>query len=334
MGAAVGMAREAARASLGSAPAGSRATRGGQPTEKPPVNERAERQPVRERTEGAHRRRAAAVEERPTLGHRPEPAPRHAAPGTAVAVSREDAGGKHAAPEPEPPPAVKPARPAPTARRRRPLRPTARRIGGPDWGLRLTFSLVAALMLLTVTGFAFERLTGVDVLPNGPPARFWPAPRDFPVLARSVPVSIRAKSVRIDAQIHSVGNTPSGAIDVPTGEQFDQAGWYDKGPTPGEYGPAVIVGHVDSGTGPSVFHALSRLRPGNRVEITREDGSVAVFEVNSVKRFDRDNLPADQVFGDFSRPALRLVTCGGRWVGGTTGYADNVVVFASLVKSR
>jgi hypothetical protein len=220
------------------------------------------------------------------------------------------------------------------ARRPGPLRRAARRAGGPDWGLRLTFSLIAALMLLTVTGFAFERLTGVDVLPNGPPARFWPAPRDFPVLARSLPVSIRARSVRIDAPIHGIGNTPSGAIDVPTGERFNEAGWYDKGPTPGEYGPAVIVGHVDTGTGPSVFHKLSRLRPGNRVEITRADGSVAVFEVNSVKRFDRDNLPADEVFGDFSRPALRLITCGGRWVGGTTGYADNIVVFASLVKAR
>lgn len=332
--AAVGIGREAARASLGSAPAGTRGTPGGQRTEKPPV---------RERPEGGTRRRRAPAGERPAPTHRAEPGPRHAAPGAAVAVSRVEGAGRHAAPEPAPPapparPAspASPARPAPPAlaRRRRPLRSAARRIGGPDWGLRLAFSLVAALMLLTVTGFAFERLTGVDVLPDGPPARFWPAPRDFPVLARSLPVSIRARSVRIDAQIHSVGNTPSGAIDVPTGGRFDEAGWYEKGPSPGEYGPAVIVGHVDSGTGPSVFHQLSRLRPGNRVEVTRADGSVAVFEVNSVKRFDRDNLPADQVFGDFSRPALRLITCGGRWVGGTTGYADNVVVFASLVKAR
>ncbi|MDQ7903820.1 class F sortase [Phytohabitans sp. ZYX-F-186] len=195
-------------------------------------------------------------------------------------------------------------------------------------------SLIIALMLLTVSGFAFERLTGVKVLPDGPAARFWPAPRDFPVLERSLPVRVRANAVQISAPVHPVGNAPSGAIDVPTGSRFDEAGWYNKGPTPGEYGPAVIVGHVDSGSGPSVFHKLSRLRPGNRVEISRADGSVAVFEVNAVRRFDRDNLPTDEVFGDFSRPGLRLITCGGRWVGGTTGYADNVVVFASLVKSR
>ncbi|MFC0527537.1 class F sortase [Phytohabitans kaempferiae] len=215
-----------------------------------------------------------------------------------------------------------------------PLSRAARRVGGPDWGLRTVMATIIALMLLTVTGFGFERVTGVDVLPDGPAARFWPPPRDFPVLERSPPVNIRAKAVRISAEVHGVGTEPNGAIAVPTGDRFDEAGWYNQSPTPGEYGPAVIVGHVDNGEGPSVFNKLSRLRPGNRVEVTREDGTVAVFEVNSVKRFDRQHLPADEVFGDFSRPGLRLITCGGRWVGGTTGYADNVVVFAALVRSR
>ena len=61
---------------------------------------------------------------------------------------------------------------------------------------------------------------------------------------------------------------------------------------------------------------------------------MAVFEVNSVEKFDKGRLPVDEVYGDFSRPSLRLITCGGQWVGGETGYADNVVVFASLVKAR
>jgi len=321
MGRAVGVAREAVRASMASAPPARHAA-----------------SPVRA-PEAKRRGKHAAPEPAPLAAPEPQPA----LPAAAV----EPGPAPPAAAESRP---VRPARrdrpPATAARRRPPDRTldfvrgssrftrAARRVGGPSWGVRLTFSLISALMLLTVTGFAFERLTGVDVLPDGPAARFWPAPRDFPVLTRSLPVRIRASSVRINAPIHSVGNARSGAIDVPTGDRFDEAGWYNKGPTPGEYGPAVIVGHVDSGTGPSVFHKLSRLRPGNRVEVTRADRSVAVFEVNKVERFDRDSLPADEVFGDFSRPALRLITCGGRWVGGTTGYADNVVVFASLVKAR
>ena len=61
---------------------------------------------------------------------------------------------------------------------------------------------------------------------------------------------------------------------------------------------------------------------------------MAIFEVDSVRRFDKERFPTDEVFGDFSRPHLRLVTCGGQWVGGETGYAENVVVFASLVRTR
>ena len=61
---------------------------------------------------------------------------------------------------------------------------------------------------------------------------------------------------------------------------------------------------------------------------------MAVFEVDSVERFNKEQLPVEQVYGDFSRPTLRLITCGGRWVGGDTGYTDNVVVFASLVAAR
>jgi hypothetical protein len=83
-----------------------------------------------------------------------------------------------------------------------------------------------------------------------------------------------------------------------------------------------------------VFHRLRELSPGQRIEIVRRDRTVAVFEVNSVEQFGKDVLPLARVYQDFSRPGLRLITCGGAWVGGSTGYADNVIVFASLVDSR
>jgi hypothetical protein len=61
---------------------------------------------------------------------------------------------------------------------------------------------------------------------------------------------------------------------------------------------------------------------------------VAVFEVSSVERFGKSALPADRVYGDYCRPSLRLITCGGRWLGESRGYADNVIVFAVLVSVR
>lgn len=194
--------------------------------------------------------------------------------------------------------------------------------------------VVATVMVLIVTMLGVEWVTGVSMLPDRLTAGLRPPPRDHPVLPASPPTSISIPTISVDAPVHPVGIAADGTIGVPDSARAQEGGWYDQGPTPGQDGPAVIVGHVDTSTGPAVFHKLKELDEGDRVQVSREDGAVAVFEVESVDRFDKDRFPADQVFGDFSRPHLRLVTCGGRWVGGATGYADNVVVFASLVDAH
>ncbi|SCL38947.1 Sortase family protein [Micromonospora rhizosphaerae] len=194
--------------------------------------------------------------------------------------------------------------------------------------------VIAALMVLIVAMLGVERVTGVSVLPDRLTPGLRPPPKKFPVLPASPPTDIAIGKIGLRAPVHQVGIAPDGTIAVPDVGRAGEAGWYDQGPTPGQYGPAVIVGHVDTTTGPAVFHGLKNLDEGDRVEVTRQDHSVVVFEVNSVERYDKDRLPVDEVFGDFSRPNLRLITCGGRWVGGETGYADNVVVYGSLVTVR
>lgn len=153
------------------------------------------------------------------------------------------------------------------------------------------------------------------------------------VLAPSQPVSVAIPSIGVQAGVHPVGQAPDGSIEVPPLDKPEETGWYDRGPTPGQYGPAIIVGHVDSRTGPAVFAQLGSVRPGDEVKVTRRDKQVAVFRIDEVSHYAKTNLPTDKVYSDFSKPGLRLITCGGRWVGGETGYAENVIVFASLVSS-
>jgi hypothetical protein len=195
--------------------------------------------------------------------------------------------------------------------------------------------LAAILLLIGLfcAGLGLGQLSGGISLPrlfDSPAQR--PATR-FPVLKPSRPVRIAIPSIEVRAPVEAVGLAADGTIAPPALDKHNEAGWYEQGPAPGQYGPAVIVGHVDTRTGPAVFKQLDRLRPGARIEVTRRDRRVAVFEVNSVERFDKSHLPAKRVYGDFSRPGLRLITCGGKWVGGRLGYADNVVVFASLVSA-
>lgn len=193
---------------------------------------------------------------------------------------------------------------------------------------------VATLMVLIVAMLGVERVTGYSLLPDRFVAGLRPPPKKFPVLPASRPVGIASEPIGLDAPVHDVGIAADGSIGAPDADRAQEAGWYDQGPTPGQYGPAVIVGHVDTRTGPAVFHELRELRSGDRVEVRRADRSVAIFEVDEVRRYDKARLPVDEVYGDFSRPGLRLITCGGAWVGGETGYADNVVVYASLVQAR
>jgi Sortase domain len=187
---------------------------------------------------------------------------------------------------------------------------------------------------LFATGLGLENVTGTHVLPNFQSSGNKPPPQDSPVLTASQPVGITIPALNVRAVVHNVGIAPDGTIAVPALDRAQEAGWYDQSRTPGEVGPAVIVGHVDTDAGPAVFHQLDRMRPGDRVEVARQDRTVAVFEVNRTDRFNKTSLPVDQVYGDMDRPNLRLITCGGEWVGGQTGYADNVIVFATLVDAK
>src|SRR5262249_5337223 len=137
-----------------------------------------------------------------------------------------------------------------------------------------------------------------------------------------------ALSVR--APVIGVGRAADGSIATPSINTPDETGWYRLGPTPGEPGTAVIVGHVDSGDPPAVLAQLGTLSKGKTIDVSRADRGTAACRVDSIERTPKTAFPADKVFGSSDRPRLVLVTCGGSWVGGQVGYADNVIVYATL----
>ena len=156
-----------------------------------------------------------------------------------------------------------------------------------------------------------------------------------PVMAASTPLSVTIPAIKVHSTLLQLGRTPTGALAVPLpGSTYNSAGWYKYSPTPGALGPAVIVGHVDSAAdGPSVFYRLGGLHPGDTVRISRADGSVAVFTVTDVLRYDKSAFPTELVYGNTDRAALRLITCGGPFDSATGHYVDNIVVLASLTSA-
>ncbi|MET7302672.1 class F sortase, partial [Embleya sp. NPDC005575] len=157
-----------------------------------------------------------------------------------------------------------------------------------------------------------------------------PGPPEAPPMRASIPTRIRIPELGISAPLARVGLDRAGGIEVPAKGDRNLAGWYQGGVTPGQKGTASIVGHVDTAAGPAVFYPLGALPRGSRIEIDREDGTVAAFVVDGVEEFSRDDFPAARVFADAPRPELRLLTCGGAY-SKKTHYSGNVVVFTHLV---
>ncbi|MFE9689450.1 class F sortase [Micromonospora sp. NPDC005806] len=153
-----------------------------------------------------------------------------------------------------------------------------------------------------------------------------------PVLPRSEPARIVIPRIGVDADIVPVATDENGALEVPPLDHPEIAGWYRRGPTPGEAGNAVVVGHVDSEEGPAVFFELGRLRPGDTVQVTRADGRVATFTVDGIGAYPKERFPTARVYGGGAESRIRLITCGGRFNPRTGSYPDNIVVFATATR--
>ena len=149
-------------------------------------------------------------------------------------------------------------------------------------------------------------------------------------LARSAPVTIRIPRIGVNAPVMKVGRDADGTVQVPPLAEHNLTGWYRYGPAPGQRGPAVILGHVDSATGISVFYYLKNLHAGDSVYVTLADGTVARFAVDGLQRVAKDAFPTASVYGKAGYPSLRLITCGGPFDKATGHYTDNIIVYAHL----
>ncbi|MEU1347359.1 class F sortase [Streptomyces sp. NPDC005786] len=199
--------------------------------------------------------------------------------------------------------------------------------------------LLTAPFLALVSAAALTGCASGDGAPATPPAHI-AAPATAPAspapstsaapLPASEPVRVRIPSAGVDTgPVLKLGLASDGTVEVPSVAQADRIGWYTKGVTPGETGPAVLIGHFDTAEGPAVLKNVVKIAAGDRITVTRADGSDAVFAVRKLQQVDKGAFPTDEVYGDTAGPELRLITCGGELRGGHR--PDNIIVFADLV---
>jgi len=202
---------------------------------------------------------------------------------------------------------------------------------------RAPIAMLAVLAMLAVTGAV--ALAGYGLLPRRPGTTWLPA---FEPLVLSTgeapakamlppPTRVRIKKIGVNSALQALHLDALGALQAPT--DFGMAGWYADGTVPGEPGPAVIAGHVDSKSGRAVFFRLKELRAGDVIEVQRASAWV-VFRVTQVTRYAKDGFPTAQVYGPTPDAQLRLITCGGPFDRAVRSYVDNIVVYAVADANR
>jgi sortase (surface protein transpeptidase) len=155
-----------------------------------------------------------------------------------------------------------------------------------------------------------------------------PSTTTVPPAPPPAPVDVRIPVIGVSSPLIRLGLNPDNTLQVP--DDYGTAGWYIYRPVPGEVGPSIIAGHVDSKEGPGVFYRLGTLNLGDIVEVDRSDGSIARFVVTAKEQHDKDAFPTARVYGPTPDAQIRLITCGGTFDHSTGHYNDNIIVFGAL----
>lgn len=143
------------------------------------------------------------------------------------------------------------------------------------------------------------------------------------------PAFISMPAISTTSPLIQLGLTAERTLEVPV--DFGVAGWYRLGPRPGDPGPAVIAGHLDSYTGPAIFARLNEMKAGDQILVTRRDGTTLEFSVTRVDQYPKSAFPTRQVYGPTDASELRVITCGGSFDRSAGSYHSNTVVYAKLV---
>jgi len=196
----------------------------------------------------------------------------------------------------------------------------------------LRWALPVLLAIMVNLGFYYHSTSSKSVIPNisvhKAVASAAPKPQPPKSMPRSVPVRLVIPKIGVDKELLPLGRYPDGTIEMPSWPSIP--GWYKYGPTPGEIGPAVIAGHLDTWTAPAVFWRLHELKIGDEVDVLRADGTTAKFSVTGMKQLPRDSFPTQEVYGNINYAGIRLLTCGGTFNPKTMRYSDNTVVYGKL----
>lgn len=197
--------------------------------------------------------------------------------------------------------------------------------------------IVACVLGFVVIGASAIALPRILAKPTEPPKAVAPAPAlqakiqtgdAFPTMA--TPQKLRIPTLHITSDVHAVGTTADGAMDIP--DSLTDAGWYEQSVNPGNPGKAVLAAHTGYPKKPSQFRELEHITPGTAIEVEDTSGVVAHFSVIQIARYHPDKAPLQTIFGASPTARLNIVTCTGAWDTAKNSYTERLVVYAARTR--
>jgi len=171
---------------------------------------------------------------------------------------------------------------------------------------------------------------GTPVAVGGSPQAPALQPRvDGELPAAGAPMRIRVPRLDVDSAVVPISGA-TGVLEPPGDAR--QLGWWQEGAVPGAArGTSVMTGHTLH-LGGGALDDLKSLRPGDKIVVTTERGTVR-YEVRASWALSKPELAqrAEDLFDQDREGRLVLVTCYD-WTG--TEYLSNAVVSAAPVASR
>lgn len=120
--------------------------------------------------------------------------------------------------------------------------------------------------------------------------------------------------------------------EMATPNNIYDTGWYTASSKPGQAGAMFIYGHVSSWQANGVFYNLKKLKPNDRIIISRGDDARYIYKVVSSTVYPYNHVDMQAVLSPVTAglPGLNLMTCTGPLIGGTGEFSQRLVVFTSL----
>src|SRR5260221_2477929 len=158
--------------------------------------------------------------------------------------------------------------------------------------VRLTLRLLALVVVLILSACGSASIS--EELELRAPSAIKPATPTVPRIRTYMknPVRLAMPAIGINAFVESVGTQSNADLATPTQNPWEDVGWYNLGPHPGERGSAVIDGHLDRPGGyPAVFWRLGDMKVGDDVQVTNNGGKILHFRVTHIEYYTPEQAP-------------------------------------------